>query len=302
MDAAAEGEAGEAPQTKAQAKRRGHGRRSADSYTGATVVACAHPELRPGDACPQPGCRGHLYDTRSAQIFIQLTGQPIVAATRYEQAVLRCSSCQQRLAAPLPAEVWPQKYDATCDVAIALQKYGMGLPWYRLARQQELCGVPVPESVQYERCEVVAAALRPVYREMLRAAAQAGLIYVDDTSVKILSCECENKQLPAGSIKRRQTQTTGVVADLGEGQRLALYFSGRQHAGENITALLSGRPSDLSPPIQMSDALSRNWSGEAKRVCAKCWARRPAGVYRTGGELARRVWPGARCDLSALRA
>lgn len=54
-----------------------------------------------------------------------------------------------------------QKYDATADVAIALYKYGAGMPFYRLARLQAMIGVPVAESVQYERCAVVAECLSP---------------------------------------------------------------------------------------------------------------------------------------------
>jgi hypothetical protein len=36
--------------------------------------------------------------------------------------------------------VKPEKYDETCDVSLALAKYGAGLPWYRLARLQESFG------------------------------------------------------------------------------------------------------------------------------------------------------------------
>ncbi len=131
--------------------RRGHGRRGAADYTGARRVACADPELMPGDGCPQALCRGHLYDTKAPAVFIRLEGRPIISATQYEQQVLRCSTCAQRFTAPLPEGVPPQKYDPTADVAIALYKYGAAMPFYRKARLQEMCGVPVPESVQYER-------------------------------------------------------------------------------------------------------------------------------------------------------
>jgi hypothetical protein len=82
--------------------------------------------------------------------FIQLTGQPLVGATRYQQEV-RCSACLERFTAPMPAGVTPEKYDVTCDVSLAIAKYGASLPWYRLARMQESFSVPVPESVQFER-------------------------------------------------------------------------------------------------------------------------------------------------------
>ena len=51
--------------------------------------------------------------------------------------------------------------------------------------------------------------------------------------------------------------TSGIVST-GQGQKIALYFTGRQHAGENIADVLKQRAKDLSPVIQMCDALSRN--------------------------------------------
>jgi len=57
------------------------------------------------------------------------------------------------------------------------------------------------------------------------------------------------------------------------GQRqMALYLSGRRHAGENLAELLDKRPPETAPPIQMSDALSANWTGEFERIVAKCLA------------------------------
>ena len=162
----------------------GHGRRKASDYTGATVVPCTDPTLQVGDRCPH--CAGHLYDTNAPSIFIRLTGQPVVGATRYEQQVLRCSSCQERFSAPLPAGVPAQKYDASADVAIALAKYGAGIPCYRLEQMQQACGVPLPESVQFERSEVVADTLLPVYLQMSELAACGEVLYVDDTRVRIL--------------------------------------------------------------------------------------------------------------------
>jgi transposase len=103
-------------------KRRGHGRLPGSAYTGATPVRCLHPPLYPGAWCPDPFCGGRLFDTAAPTIFIRLTGPPLVGATRFEQQVLRCSTCQQRYTAPLPAGVPAEKYDATADVAIVMAK------------------------------------------------------------------------------------------------------------------------------------------------------------------------------------
>jgi transposase len=247
----------------------GHGRKAAAAYTGARVVVCPHPVLRTGDHCPDPHCRGQLYGVVPPAIFIQLTGQPLVGATRFEQEVLHCSACQERFTAPLPADVTPQKYDATCDVSLALAKYGAGLPLYRIARLQESYGVPLPESVQFERCEAVADAALPVFLYLRRLAADGRVLYSDDTRVRILSCLKEDKELKKE--ERRATNTSGLVIEAG-GQRIALYTNGRQHAGECLDELLKGRSADLETPIQMADALAANWSGAEKTIQAKCLA------------------------------
>ena len=259
----------ESSPTAESTRRRGHGRQSAAAYSGARRVVCADPENAAGDECPHALCRGHLYDTKAPAVFIRLEGRPIISATRYEQQVLRCSACAERFTARLPEGVPAEKYDPTADVAVALYKYGAGMPFYRQARMQAMCGVPVPESVQYERCALVAACVRPVYEELVRQAASADVLYTDDTRVMILDLLKENKQLPAGA--RRGVQTSGIVAREGSRQ-IALYMSGRHHAGENTAEVLERRPPELSPPIQMSDALSANWRGEFERIVAKCLA------------------------------
>jgi transposase len=47
---------------------------------------------------------------------------------------------------------------------------------------------------------------------------------------------------------RRGLYTSGVVA-LRDGHRVALFFSGRRHAGENLAEVLAHRAEELPPPI-----------------------------------------------------
>jgi hypothetical protein len=65
--------------------------------------------------------------------------------------------------------------------------------------------------------------------------------------------------------------TSGVVATQG-GQRIALFFSGTRHAGENLLEVLRRRAMDLPPPIQMCDALSRNMPKALQTIVANCLA------------------------------
>jgi hypothetical protein len=75
----------------------------------------------------------------------------------------------------------------------------------------------------------------------------------------------------AEKTKDRKVFTTGIVSTR-EGQKIALFFTGKKHAGENLADLLTRRDSELDPPIQMCDALSRNFSEEFKAILANCIA------------------------------
>jgi len=68
---------------------------------------------------------------------------------------------------------------------------------------------------------------------------------------------------------RKGTFTTNLLAYVDE-HPVALYFTGWQHAGENMADVLRQRGADLDPPIQMCDALSRNLTPELKTVLAHC--------------------------------
>jgi hypothetical protein len=57
-----------------------------------------------------------------------------------------------------------------------------------------------------------------------------------------------------------------------DGRRIALFFSGRQHAGENLRDILKQRGAELDAPIQMCDGLSRNLPKELETILANCLA------------------------------
>jgi transposase len=265
------------PPAGEKAKRTGHGRKPASVYTGAAVVTCTHPHLRPGEACPDHPCPGTLYDTRTPNRFIQFTGQPPVAATRFDQAVLRCSACQFRYEAPLPEGVAPERWDPSADVSIVMARYAAGLPFYRLAKLQAAFGVPLSQGTLWDRVLSVAEAARPVAEHLAALAARADLIHCDDTPVRILTLMAENKRRreegggTPNKGERVAMQTTAMLALTG-GHWIVLYRSGREHAGENVGKLLEARPEGLDPPVQMADALPANFSHGKRVEKAKCLA------------------------------
>jgi hypothetical protein len=180
---------------------------------------------------------------------------------------------------------------------IGLLKYGSGLPFNRLEGLQGDLGVPLPASTQWDVVEAVATSLTPVFDELIRQAAQGEVLHNDDTTVKILELMGERARHEAltdaegGGDERRGLYTSGVVA-LRDGYRIALFFSGRRHAGENLAEVLAHRAEELPPPIQMCDALSRNLPGELQTILAHCLAharRRFVDVYDRFPEVCRHL-------------
>ena len=254
-------------------RRKGHGRRAVSDYRGAKVVQCRHAHLRAGDDCPALLCGGRLYDLNQPTALLQFTGQPLLTATKYEREVLRCAKCQQRYVAPLPNGVQEERYDATCDATIALLRYGGGLPWHRQAGLQAMGGMPLAEATMWERCEATADAALGVLLHLRRLAADGEVLHTDDTWVRILSCLKEDE-----AAKGRATQTSGIVVKAG-GRKIALYLSGRRHAGENLAELLKQRAAGRAQPIQMSDALAANTSVEKNVIRAFCLAHARRKVF-----------------------
>jgi transposase len=261
----ADSEQQKAPETPVEKKPRapGHGRNPAQAYTGAKKVYCEMEHLQSGSPCPDQQCQGHLYEFKRPAKFVRLEGQPLVGATLYEQQILKCSKCDLQCIAKLPAGVPPEKYAPSADAAIVLAKYGSGLPFNRLAKLQANFGVPLPASVQFERSETVANALFPIFLQMRILAARASVIYFDDTKVKIINCQ------PLKADKRKGIRTTAIVADLDD-FRVALYVSGRDHAGDNVSDLLKNRPVELGIIIRMCDALKLNFTAVGEAIISIC--------------------------------
>lgn len=245
----------------------GHGRLSAEDYVGAKRIYCPNTELEPKDKCPHEHCRGHLYDTNEPQVLIKREARPIIDAILYQRQVLRCSRCGDRFTASLPNGVNEEKYDVSADVMIAILHYSGAMPFYRLERMQEMMGVPLSASNQYERSEEVAKAVHPIFLELERQGAKLDVLHTDDTRVKILSLIKENKTLTEE--ERKAMHTTGIKARSAKFD-IALYYNGELHSGENLYELLKKRPKDLTEPILMADAESKNWSFDYVGVITKC--------------------------------
>jgi transposase len=254
-------EQGETPSPKG---RKGHGRNGASAYTGAEKVYVKHESLTHGDPCPE--ClKGKVYRFKAPQTVVRIVGSPPLKATVYEMESLRCNLCGQIFTATPPENMGTQKYDETAAVTIALLKYANGFPFYRLEQFQASLGVPVPASTQWDLVHDLGLHAKPVYMALLEQAAQGQLFHTDDTSAKILSL-MEEGETDNG---RKGIFTTGILSK-SQDQDAILYFTGRNHAGENLEELLQNRLQGLSPPLLMCDALSRNIPKELEIILSNC--------------------------------
>lgn len=248
---------------------KGHGRNGADSYVGAEQVQVPHESLQHKDTCPC--CSGgKVYEQNEPGVLVRVTGVAPLVATVYHTQKFRCGTCGKTFEADSPEGVGPDKYDETAKAMIGLLKYGCGLPFYRIEKLGTNLGIPLPSSTQWDKVEEASYALEAVWRELARLAAQGDVVFVDDTKAKILALNTElQKALAAGESDRTGIFTSGIISKV-EGQQIVLFYTGRNHAGENLEGLLKQREEELEPPIQMSDALACNTSGEFETLVASC--------------------------------
>jgi len=289
-------------ENKEKKKRKGHGKNGSAAYTGADRIEIPCSRLKAGDpclACP----KGKVYPLSTPKTVVRVEGQAPLQATVYELERLRCNLCGKVFSAPLPGEAVspeseedssvpvapdfvtsedkeissperkaaPPKYDESAGSMIAVLRYGCGFPHYRLSTLQTNLGIPLPPSTQWDVVEKVADRIRPVFEELEKQAAQGDVLHNDDTVGRILELKNPDKRSEYEQEENERTGvfTTGIIS-IKDGRRIALFYTGVKHAGENMGDLLGQREEGRSPPIQMCDALSRNSPKGFKTLLAHC--------------------------------
>lgn len=233
-----------------KARRPGHGRNSAAEFTAAAKVTVPHATLKHGDECP--ACReGKIYEQKQPATLVRIIGRPPLEATVVEMERLRCNACGQIFTADVPQAAGDDKYDHSAVAMLALLKYGAGTPFHRLERLQRQLGMPMPAATQWDLLAASVPQLQPAWEELIRQAAQGSVVHNDDTGMRILHLAREPGD------KRTGIFTSGIVSIIGV-HKIALFFTGWKHAGENLAAVLKQRARELAPAVQMCDALSRN--------------------------------------------
>ncbi len=255
-------------------KPKGHGKNGSDKYTGVEKIRVDHAQLKPGDRCPV--CpKGILYEFRRKHpvVKLRLIGTAPVQGKAYELQSLRCNLCQKVFTAAMPEGSGDEKYDGSVGSIIAVLKYGSGFPFYRLEKLQQNAGVPLPDATQWDIVEQMDRLTYRAADELVRQGAQGTLVHNDDTVMKVLELMEENKAIRQEPNNKSRTGmfTTGIISVV-DGRRIALFYTGRNHAGENLGLVLLHRDPDRGPPIQMCDGLSQNIPDGFATMLANCMA------------------------------
>ncbi len=242
------------PERQRNEEKRRERQRGGKRYPDAPLVVHEHPDLKCGQRCP--ACdRGNLFDFEAAR-KVRLLGE---AMLRVEQHVFkrpRCSGCQEVFAQAMPDEM-KEHSDESARAIVSIMKYDGGVPFNRLQTLTGNFGVEVPKSTVFDMVEKAADAAAPIHEALV----------ADDTTARILDHEAGRDD-----DERKGLFTTGIVAKSGDGRTTLLYATGPRHAGENMMELVAGRDPKLTPPIQMRDALSRNFPEGLDTLPGKCLA------------------------------
>lgn len=252
--------------------QKGHGRNGADQYRSATRTRILHEAMKAGAKCPEDECKGILYKLAEPAVIVRVFGGPPLHAHVWDLERLRCNLCGAIFTAKGPAGLGTAKYDATAASMIGLLRYGTGVPFNRLEQLEHDLGVPLPASTQWDITAGAAKKFEPAFEELIRQAAQGELLHNDDTTMQVLALQAELRARAANddaSDKRKGIFTTGIVSMV-EDRRIALFFTGRQHAGENLADVLKKRAAERPPPMQMCDGLSRNLPKELDVILGNC--------------------------------
>lgn len=236
-------------------KKGKHGHRPASDYTQAKTIDVAHESLKRGSPCPSCN-KGKLFNLSPGTV-LRLVGQPWLQAEIYRSERLRCAICGKIFTAKLPEEVATEsRADSNAKAIVSLLKYRGGVPFYRQGQMQGILGTPISPSEIWEMTEDVADAVQPIYALLCEYASTAELLQNDDTKARILSVIKDRKQRKGTVDEDERTGifTTAILAVLQNiDVKIALYFTGIKHAGENLDDLLNKRPKGLPIPIQQCD-------------------------------------------------
>ena len=117
---------------------------------------------------------------------------------------------------------------------------------YRMEQTQAHHGIPMKDATQWDLLKGLHVTVVPVYDELGKQASNGSLMLYDDTPGRILENQAQGLA----------THTTAFIS-VYEEHKIHLFFTGRNHAGNNADAILANRTTK-EPVIAMMDASPSN--------------------------------------------
>lgn len=244
-------------------KKGGNGRNGADAYTGLPVTHHSYNHEN-GLICDK--CKDE-YSTVSKLYFFRIKSKPVlhgstpISGEKHTYDVYRCGTCNE-LYDSLPAEIkMKPKYDASCYASIAIHKYQLGMPFYRIASVQNISGIPLATSTQWDLVNEFSKAISPIHVELQKQAANMKAFGYDDTGARILQTEPKNND--------GNSCHTTVVKFEDDDKSIVLFYTSLRYAGQNVAELMKLRTKD-EEVVSISDASFQNFaSGFSNDLVAK---------------------------------
>lgn len=256
---------------------------SAKDYKDAVITKFSHTVLKPGCRCPD--CQSGNLRTVDPGVVLRILGQPWLQAHIYELERLRCNTCGKTFTVRLPEDLArAPKYDNAAKAIVSLLKYRGGFPFFRQESLQAILETPISDTELWKMTKDVSMCLEPVFETLIAEAAKGECLHNDDTTARILDLIFENKKRKEKK-ERTGIYTSAILSKLSDLQ-IALFFTGRQHAGENLDDVLDNRPKGMSVPTQMCDASNNNSPDRNKTNESNCLAH----LRRKFFEIAN-IWP-----------
>ena len=88
--------------------------------------------------------------------------------------------------------------------------------------------------------------------ELIRQAAQGGVLHNDDTSMRILQAGARTPTRAHGNVHQQHR------LDLAGNDKIALYFTGWKHAGENMADVLKQRAAEVGADSDVRRSLAEH--------------------------------------------
>ena len=239
-------------------KAPGHGKHSYRDYLDNAEVIYVLPDF--------PDANGTSFSEYQPAYRLVLTGSMSLRARVYvlPRRRLVCGDLQTT---PLPKSVGPLygNVDAEGVASLVFSHYKLGATHYGISALHSACGLPLSPSTQWDAIEKGANAVFRVHKELTRTLADAEVIQIDSTGKKVMSLKKEIEQRQADAeaagknpeLVRHGVRTTAVLGTTQSQEKISVFVTGEEHAGEVLDILLEHRQAP-EKVLLACDASSQN--------------------------------------------